>query len=374
MEKPIVLFAYDFPHRKTHDFIVDLLGCGVADIVVIAAPRKVLKQSATQVHLTSSLRPCQPIQTADLCENLGLPFYRVEHEDVGRIESLQKQYGFETAIIAGARIIPANVIDLFSFGMINFHPGKIPETSGLDAFFYTIKKRVPAGVTTHYIDARVDAGSLISFEQVHMSPVDTPEIVNENVYQLQRVILQRLVPNIRKGKLVSSPIYRPRKNLPMNSEEKTKVLSEFDTWRSLCYLNQQFAHLMIACEVGDVAAAEGILSFDLSLVSFINEKGWSPLIVASFHQQRDLLKFLLDHGADPNSSGHKGTTALMYAKTKLVNASDACYSILDILIEAGADCGRTDCFGKTVLDYVKDTKDERLAAYFKNQMKKYDAV
>tara|TARA_B100000787_G_C16162057_1_gene281916 strand:+ start:211 stop:1335 length:1125 start_codon:yes stop_codon:yes gene_type:complete len=374
MGKPIALFAYDFPHRKTHDFIVDLLGCGVADIVVIAAPKKVLKQSATPVHLTPSLLASPYIETEVLCKNLELPFYRVEHDNVVRIESLQKQYGFETAIIAGARIIPLNVIDLFSFGMINFHPGKIPETSGLDAFLYTVKKQVPAGVTVHYIDARVDAGSLICFEQVHMSPLDTPESVNENVYQLQRALLQRLVPNIKKGKLVSSQIRRPNKNLPMSSEEKIKVLSEFETWRSLSYLRQQFAYLMVACEAGDVAVAEGVLDSDPSLVSFTNDKGWSPLIVASFHQQRDMVRFLLDHGADPNSSGLKGTTALMYAKTKLVNVSCARFSILDILIEAGADCEQTDCFGKTVLDYVKDKKDERLAVYFQNQRNKCDSV
>lgn len=369
MEKPIALFAYDFPHRKTHDFIVDLLGCGVAKIVVIAAPKKVLKNVTTQVCFTPSLRPCPPIQTEDLCKNLGVPFFRVEHENVERIQSLQKQYGFESAIIAGARIVLSTVIDLFSIGMINFHPGKIPETSGLDSFLYGIKKGVPAGVTAHYIDARVDAGSLICFEEVQMGPFDTPEIVNQNVYQLQRVLLQRLGPNIQKGELVSSQIDRPKKNQPMNDVEKVKVLSEFEAWRSRFYLRQQLAYLMVACETGNLMTVKEVLGDDPSLVSCINEKGWSPLIVASFHQRSDIVRYLLDKGADPNASGLKGTTVLMYAKTKLLNAPDSCCDILDILIEAGANCEQKDCYGKTVLDYVEDGKDERLVAYFQNQRK-----
>ena len=71
----------------------------------------------------------------------------------------------KTAIISGARIIKRDVIKLFANGIVNFHPGMIPETSGLDSFHHSIAQNCSMGVTVHLIDHRVDAGKFIFFEK-----------------------------------------------------------------------------------------------------------------------------------------------------------------------------------------------------------------
>ena len=57
-----------------------------------------------------------------------------------KIKLIVKKYKINIGIISGARIIDKKIIKLFKYGIINLHPGKIPETSGLDSFFGQLKK------------------------------------------------------------------------------------------------------------------------------------------------------------------------------------------------------------------------------------------
>ncbi len=365
--KTIALFAYDFPHRKTHDFIVDLVASGVRDIVVLAAGKKQLKHQDSLRYFETSLNVCPPLPAEELCDKFGIPFYLVEHDDRGRIAEIKSVHQCELAIISGARIIHRDVISLFSKGVINFHPGKIPETSGLDSFFYTIKNKVPAGVTTHFIDHKVDAGRQIYFDEALVMASSTPETVLENVYQLQRAALRKVVFALSDGELFAKPIHRPAKNLPMMPEDKIDVLARFPIWRTSQVVEREIRNLFQAAEHGDVVAVRRVLCDFPAFLRQRNSSGWTPLIVAAFHQQEPVVQLLLELGSDANECGLKGTTTLMYAKTKLLHSLGP-YSLLDLLILHGADCWRTDGLGRNVLDYVKETDDARMITYFKSIM------
>lgn len=366
--KNIALFAYDFPHRKTHDFILDLVAGGIRNIVVLAAGRKKLNHQDSRSYFDASLQACPPLLASDLCDRLTIPFYRVEHEDVARIGEFIDGHECEIAIISGARIIREEVIALFPGGVINFHPGKIPETSGLDSFFYTLKNNVSAGVTTHFIDRRVDAGAEIHFDEAFVSPASTPETILENVYQLQRVALRRVIAMLSAGEIPSTPIHRPVKNLPMTPEQKIEAISHFANWRASRFIEQEHRKLMRASEAGSILVVKQILSDLPQLLHHKNEKGWTPLIVAAYNNHFDVVELLLQRGADPNDCGKKGTTALMYAKTRLLHDAHSSYELLDLLVKSGADVARTDCFGRAVLDYVADSGDRRMTEYFKQKL------
>ena len=64
---------------------------------------------------------------------------------------------------------------------------------------------------------------------------------------------------------------------------------------------------------------------------------------------RDVVKVLLNAGADPNARDKIGNTALMYAAIGNKNPK-----AIKALLDAGADPKLTNKNGKTALDYVKD--------------------
>lgn len=150
---PIIIFGYAFPHRKTYDFLHILFALGFQNITVVASPKLNLSHNTSSKNqdLNNSNEYC--VKTA--CRILGIDFKESFHDDINTIQKIQNRTQAKIAIISGARIIKKNVIDLFPDGIVNFHPGKIPETSGLDSFYYTIKNNSSMGVTAHLIDRSV---------------------------------------------------------------------------------------------------------------------------------------------------------------------------------------------------------------------------
>ncbi len=364
MVDPVAVFAYAFPHRKTHDFILELVTAGWRNLCVIGAPWKKLEGIDGTSYIPQTLRRAPALDTRRLCESLNVAFVEMDHHDAEGIAAVQRKHRFELGIIAGARILRRNVIGLFGEGIVNFHPGKIPETSGLNAFFYSIQRNVPMGVTAHLIDFRVDAGRHLFFDELVLGPDDSAEAVQENLYQAQILALRRFVRLRDEGPLATVPIDRPKKNDPMQAAEKWAALRAFPRWRAYHYQRQQLARLFAACDAGDAGVAEGIVEACPAMLEGRDDRGRTPLIAATARGQREVVERLLKKGADPNGVDGDGRTPVMHAAEWLLQCSEPDPAVLDLLFKHGADAGRRDCAGRNVLDYAKDAGNARLASYF----------
>lgn len=96
-------------------------------------------------------------------------------------------------------------------------------------------------------------------------------------------------------------------------------------------------------------------TFSSSLVKTLgvndrNDKGWSPIIVASYYGRKDLITYLLNKGANINDRNYRGTTVLMYAKDYAVKNNDC--DFFDFIIQQGADIRLRDWSDKSLLDYI----------------------
>jgi phosphoribosylglycinamide formyltransferase-1 len=364
----IAIFAYDFPHRKTHDFIIDLLSLGVNNLCVFGAPWVELPVKEKS-PIPQLLQIAPPVDTAELCKNFKINYISTEHDDYELIAKYVREQYIDIAIVVGARILTRSIISLFRSGVVNFHPGKIPETSGLDSIFYTIKYGIPLGVTTHFIDERVDAGRFLRFDELALSPENSLSDVLENNYQLQRKALRYFLSDLLGDKLNPINIDRPKKNVPMSAEEKISVVNNFDNWKKEIILNQIFKNLIEGCEIDNINDVKKILHKNPIIINRCNENGWTPLIVACHNGCLSTVKLLLDYGADPNICGSKGTTPLMYAKTPLLHKKNVKYDILKILLDNGADPNKKDYKGWTVIDYVRDKKDIQMLDFICNYNK-----
>jgi phosphoribosylglycinamide formyltransferase-1 len=113
-----------------------------------------------------------------------------------KLELLKPQLG----IIAGARILSRHVIECFRTGIINLHPGLLPNTRGLDALQWALFRDQPLGVTAHLINERVDAGHILDQCIIDEYPDDTFVDLSLRLYETQLV----MVPSaIRKAVSVS---------------------------------------------------------------------------------------------------------------------------------------------------------------------------
>ena len=230
-KQPIIIFCYSFPHRKTYDFVSLLVSKGYENLWLIAAPKVNLKHNKNK-DSSNNHNLSKKYNVKNLCKKCNLNFFESAHDDKTKISKIINESGSKTALISGARIIKKEIIEMFPDGIINFHPGIIPETSGLDSFYYSIKTNSPMGVTVHIIDDRVDAGFFIFFEKVKVASNDTIKSIKEKLYEIQLCSLSKYLDIYFGKKMYFPPINRPKKNTPLSQVEKDTIILRFPSWKS----------------------------------------------------------------------------------------------------------------------------------------------
>lgn len=101
----------------------------------------------------------------------------------------------------------------------------------------------------------------------------------------------------------------------------------------------------------DFDRAKQIVKY-VNAINDLDRNGWNPLIIAAYHGAVEMVDLLLKNGADPNARNINRTIVIMYAKDSFLKTRDI--SIINNLIEAGADIFLRDIYHKTLIDYVKD--------------------
>lgn len=152
-------FTYDFPHRKSCEGMGVMIEAGQTPELIIAQEKKVLKHSPS-APFPSKRWNIHPKATA---RKYGIEYIRADHNSAEAVQLL-KEAKFHLGVILGARILSQEVINCFSTGILNIHPGLLPENRGLDNIKWAIVDGQPQGVTAHLIDHYIDRGELITRE------------------------------------------------------------------------------------------------------------------------------------------------------------------------------------------------------------------
>lgn len=178
----LVVFAYNFVHRKTQDFILRLLLEGYKPTLIIAADPVKLKIPPSSIK--SKIRHQGIMHPQKIAEALDIEYRVLPHNSEDCVDLLTELKP-EIGIIAGARILKEKVITPFTKGIINFHPGLIPEARGLDALLWSIYNNTPLGITAHLIDKYIDAGKILSVKKIPIYKNDTLFDLSERLYEIQ---------------------------------------------------------------------------------------------------------------------------------------------------------------------------------------------
>lgn len=112
-----------------------------------------------------------------------------------------------------------------------------------------------------------------------------------------------------------------------------------------------YSSLWRAAEIGDTATVEQVLKY-VPDINLKNRFGWSALIIAAYNGWTEIIKTLIEHGADIGDTNFNGTTVLMYAFShyEKTRSSDVYRTLLNL----GADPLAQDASGKTVRDYMRE--------------------
>lgn len=190
------VFAYNWPHKKTQDILLRLwveevdVACVVAmDPVPLNIPPSSKRVKPQHVDLVHPRR---------VAERMSVPYHEVQH-NTSECAEILRDAGVNLGVIAGARILKGPVLDAPTRGILNLHPGLIPEVRGLDALKWAIYEDQPLGVTAHLIDERVDAGRIVLRREIELRPDDTWIDLSLRLYETELNVLPDAIRVLQEG-------------------------------------------------------------------------------------------------------------------------------------------------------------------------------
>ncbi len=107
------------------------------------------------------------------------------------------------------------------------------------------------------------------------------------------------------------------------------------------------------CETGDVLKFTQAIP-KIQDINLYNSKGWNAIIIATYNGHIDLVKKLIESGADVDSKNKNGTTLLMYSLSYYQKSKDS--NLFQFYLELGLDTLLADRYGKDLKHYIIENK------------------
>ena len=116
--------------------------------------------------------PVAPTFTEQLKER-SIERYSVPHHNKKESRELLERLKPDFIVLGGTRIIKSTIISIPKDGMVNSHPGLLPECRGSASVAWSIYFDILIGCTVHFIEPSIDTGPIIKKQTIPVHRGDT---------------------------------------------------------------------------------------------------------------------------------------------------------------------------------------------------------
>jgi len=188
----IGVFVYNFEHKKSQEGLLELFLNGIQPDCIFAADPVSINFYQSKIRIAP--KGLKYIHPRAIARKLNIPYYEVDHSGYQCLNII-KERQLDLGVILGARILRGPVVKSFKVGILNMHPGLLPENRGLDNVKWAIIDNISQGVTSHLIDDHIDRGMLIDKKTIDVYQDDT---LVDITLRIQNLELKMMVDAIRK--------------------------------------------------------------------------------------------------------------------------------------------------------------------------------
>jgi methionyl-tRNA formyltransferase len=112
-----------------------------------------------------------------LCRAHGVPYRSVADHNAPECAELIRALPIQLAILGDTRILKEGIISACNLGVINVHPGVLPELRGNNPYVWAVLEGKVQGVTVHFIDRGVDTGPILLKRILERVPPSYPQLI-----------------------------------------------------------------------------------------------------------------------------------------------------------------------------------------------------
>lgn len=131
--------------------------------------------------------------------------FSVPHHNKRESRELLRSLKPDLVVLGGTRIIKAELISIPRDGMLNSHPGLLPEVRGSASVAWAVYFDIPLGCTCHFIDPNIDTGPIVGRREIPVHRGDTYEKLCWETIGLAGTLMTEAVDAWTKGKLKGTP-------------------------------------------------------------------------------------------------------------------------------------------------------------------------
>lgn len=133
-------------------------------------------------------------------EKYNLPLYCVKNHNNKYSEDLLKNLNPDLLINAGTpRILKKNILDIPKRGVVNVHPGFLPDYQGCTVPEWAIYNDDPIGLTCHFMQEGIDTGPVIMSKKLLVKKGESYEAIRANIILETAVVMAEGLKNIQEN-------------------------------------------------------------------------------------------------------------------------------------------------------------------------------
>ena len=141
----------------------------------------------------------------ELLEGKDIPRYKVPHHNKKTCRLLLQELNPDLGVLGGTRIIRDRILRIPPEGMLNAHPGLLPEVRGSASPAWSVYYDIPIGATCHFIDPGIDTGDIVGKREIPIHRGDTYEKLCWLTLVEAGALMTEAVSAWTKGELVRTP-------------------------------------------------------------------------------------------------------------------------------------------------------------------------
>lgn len=137
--------------------------------------------------------------------NHNIPLIQVENHNNEQCEDILKKFDLDLIVLGDTRVIKKNIMDIPRIGIINSHPGYLPDVKGNNPYIWAIINNLPQGCSIHFIDKNVDTGDLLLREKIDLRTCKSYVELLQKIHHLCASLMVKTINEIKDGTYNRTP-------------------------------------------------------------------------------------------------------------------------------------------------------------------------
>lgn len=160
-------------------------------------------------------------------EKQALPIYQPANLKAEQFQETLHHLQPDIAVVVAFRMLPKKVWDFPKYGTFNLHASLLPDYRGAAPINWAIiNGESQTGVTTFFLDEKIDTGQIIAQETVPITPDDDAGTLHDDLMESGGTLVVKTLDQIATGNVQARP--QPKMNLPKDAPKLNRDNTKID--------------------------------------------------------------------------------------------------------------------------------------------------